>query len=175
MTQGTQLTKGTRIYFALPNSSSEILQVACPTAIPDLSAGEKPRFSITCLDSTGEEYRDGLPDPPAMTIPINFIPRSASHQALIEANALGSAQVMPFMVVMSDDDGTPGAPPTTLDSDGYLVSPGPTSVGFKAYVSNWVLTASGSSEIWRANLTLQLQLLDGKTDLDYDLPAADLG
>lgn len=173
MTQGTQLTKGTRIYFALPNSSSEILQVACPTAIPELSAGAKPRFAITCLKSTGQEYRDGLPDPGEITIPINFIPRSASHQALIAANALGSAQVMPFLVVMSDDEGTPGDAPTSLDSDGYLVSPGPTTIGFKAYVANFTLTAS-TSEIWRGNLTLQIQLLDGKTDLDYDLPAADL-
>jgi hypothetical protein len=168
MTQGTQLTKGTRLYFALPNSSSEILRVACPTAIPELSAGEKPRFATTCLDSTGQEYRDGLPDPPALVIPVNFIPRSASHQALIAANALGSAQVMPWMVVMSDEDGTPGDPPVTLDSEGYLVSPQPTTIGFKAYVANFTFTAS-TSEIWRGNLTLQIQLLDGKTDLDYDL------
>lgn len=168
MTQGTQFTKGTRIYFALPNSSSEIMRVACPTAIPEISAGAKPRFPTTCLDSTAVEYRDGLADPPEFTIPINFIPESASHQALIEANRLGSAQIMPWMIVMSDDDGTPGDPPTALDSDGYLVSPQPPTVGFKAYVANFTITAA-LSEIWRGNLTLQLQLLDGKTDLDYDL------
>lgn len=173
MTEGTQLTKGTRIYFAWPNSSSEILRVACATAINELSAGEKPRFPITCLESSAQDYRDGLADPPAITIPINFIPRSASHQALIEAKRLGSALVMPFMVVMSDDEGEPGDPPTALDSDGYLVSPGPSTVGFKAYVSNFTLSAN-TSEIWRANLTLQIKLLDGKTDLDYDLPEADL-
>lgn len=172
MTQGTQLTKGTRLYFALPNSSSEILKVACPTAIPDLSAGAKPRFPTTCLDSTGQEYRDGLPDPPEISLPVNFIPKSASHQALIEAYKQGSAQIMPFMVVFSDDDGTPGTPPTALDSDGYLVSPGPTTIGFKAYVSNFVVAAQ-LSEIWRGTVTLQIQLLDGKTDLDYDLPAAE--
>ncbi len=171
MTQGTQLTKGTRLYFALPNSSSEILKVACPTAIPELSAGAKPRFSTTCLDSTGQEYRDGLPDPPEITIPVNFIPESASHQALIAANKLGSAQVMPWMVVFSDEDGTPGNPPISLDSDGYLVSPQPPTIGFKAYVANFTVAAQ-TSEIWRGNLTLQIQLLDGKTDLDYDLPAA---
>ncbi len=173
MTQGTQLTKGTRLYFSLPDSTSEILKVACPTAIPELSAGEKPRFATTCLDSTGQEYRDGLPDPPAIVIPVNFIPQSASHQALIAANAAGSAQIMPFMVVMSDEDGTPGNPPVALDSDGYLVSPQPTTIGFKAYVANFTLTAA-TSEIWRANLTLQIQLLDGKTDLDYDLPTPTL-
>lgn len=175
MTQGTQLTKGTRLYFADPTSSDPvILQVACPTGIPSLTAGAKPRFQTTCLDSTGQEYRDGLPDPGEITIPVNFIPASASHQALIEANALGSARVMPFMVVFSDDEGTPGAAPTTVDSDGYLVSPGPTTIGFKAYVANFSVSAA-ISEIWRGEVTLQIKLLDGRTDLDWDLPAATLG
>lgn len=173
MTTGTQLTKGTKLYFAVPGSSSEIYEVACPTAIPELGIGEKPKFPTTCLSSTGVEYRDGLPDPPTIQIPINFIPRSSSHQALIEANRLGSAQVMPFMVVLSDDDGTPGTAPTTLDSDDYFVSPGPTTIGWKAYVANFSISAA-TSEIWRGTVTLQLQLLDGKTDLDWDLPTADL-
>jgi hypothetical protein len=173
MTTGTQLTKGTRIYFAEPGSPPAIHYVACPTAIPELGIGESPKFATTCLDSTGVEYRDGLPDPPTIAIPINFIPRSASHQALIEARAAGSAHIMPFMVVLSDDDGTPGEAPTMIDADGYLESPGPTTIGFKAYVSNFAITAA-TSEIWRGTVTLQLQLLDGKTDLDWDLPTADL-
>ena len=176
MTTGTVQAKNTRLLFGYaPGASSSdpdgvvIHQIACPTGVPDLTSGEKPRQDQTCLSSLTRQYYDGLADPPAIPIPVNFIPRSASHQALINAKAQGSNLVMPFMVVMSDqtDD------PVTIDSDGYLVSPGPTTIGFKGYVSNFVVNAA-VGEIWKGTVTVQLQLDDTDEDLRWDLPTADL-
>lgn len=174
MTEGVLQTKDTRLYFGYtPDTSSgapqEVHAVACPTGIPEFSAGAKPRQDQTCLSSRTRQYYDGLADPPELSIPINFIPRSEAHQALIDAKARGSALVMPWLVSMIDSQ----TAPTTFDSDGYFVSPGPTTIGFKAYVSNFTVGAA-VGEIWKGTLTIQLQLDDTDEDLHWDLPTADL-
>ena len=174
MTDGVLQTKGTDLYFGYtPATSSgaplEVHAVACPTGIPEFSAGAKSRQSKTCLSSRTQQYYDGLADPPELAIPFNFIPRSEAHQALIDAKARGSTLVMPWLVSMLDSE----TAPTTLDSDGYFVSPGPTTVGFKGYVSNFTIGAA-VGEIWKGTLTIQLQLDDGDEDLHWDLPNADL-
>jgi hypothetical protein len=176
MTEGVVETKGTRIFFGYsPGASSSdadgfvVHQLACPTALNDLSSGERPRQDMTCLSSLTRQYFAGLADPPQITIPVNFIPRSEAHQAIIAAKAQGSALVLPWMVVLSDQAGSP----TTVDSNGKLVSPGSTTVGWKAYVSNFSVTAAVGA-IWTGNITLQLQFDDGDEDLDWDLPDTDL-
>lgn len=180
MTDGVIQAKGTRLFFGYtPISSStsepavEILLVACPTAINDLGSGEKPRQDMTCLSSMSRQYYDGLADPPAWQIPINFIPRSESHQALIDAKRRGSALVMPWRVVTRDDNGDPTGSPTTVTSNGHLDSPGPTSVGFKGYVSNFTVAAQ-IGQIWTGTVTVQIQFDDDEDDFDWDLPTADL-
>lgn len=176
MTEGVVETKGTRIYFGYtPGASSGdadgtvIHQLACPTAVNDLSAGPKPRQDMTCLSSLARQYFAGLADAPEYSIPVNFIPRSESHQAIIAAKRQGSALVLPWMIVFSDQAGAP----STVDSNGKLVSPGPTSVGFKAYVSNFSISAAVGG-IWTGTLTLQMAFDEGDEDLDWDLPDTDL-
>lgn len=172
MTEGVVQVKGTRLLFGYQPSSSGSLVIhalACPTGIPGLTAGERPRQDMTCITSMSRQYYDGLQDPPALTIPVNFIPRSESHQAIIAARAEGSDLVMPWLVVFSDQANDP----TTIDSDGYLTSPGPTSVGFKGYVSNFTITAAVGA-IWTADIAVQLRLDDTDDDLHWDLPTADL-
>lgn len=171
MTEGVIETKDTRLYFCYsPGASSSdpdgfiVLQVACPTGIPDLTSGARPRQDMTCLSSQVREYFSGLADPGELAIPINFIPRSESHQALIAAKAQGANLVIPWMVVFSDQT----AAPTTVDSNDMLVSPGPTSVGFKGYVSNFAINAQ-VGDIWRGTVTIQVN-----SELDWNLPAADL-
>ena len=176
MTEGVVHSKGSKLYFADPLGASSsdsdgvvIHYVACPTSIPDITSGAKPRQDKTCITSLGRQYYDGLADPPEIAVPINFIPRSASHQALIALKAAGSAQVVGWLLAIGAHD----TPPTTVDSDGYIVSPGPTTVGFKGYVSNFVINAA-VGEIWKGTVTLQLQLDDDNEDLVWDLPSADL-
>ncbi len=145
MTQGVIETKGTRLYFAV--SASEILKVACPTGIGAISA-PATAVSTTCLDSDRSESRPGMKEWAQIAVPVNYIPNSAAHQAL---EALEESQeVVPWLEILSDQTGVP----TTLDSDGYIVSPGPTTNGFMAYVVDFS-TEKGLNEIVRGTLTLQ--------------------
>lgn len=159
MTTGTVATKGTRLYFAV--SDSEILKVACATGIQGLG-GPGGQIDQTCLDSLEMEYFKGMKDPAQVSVPVNFIPRSAAHQALLDLDESG--ETISWMIVLSDQVGAPAA----VDSDGALVTPGPTSVEFKAYVSDFEIDIQ-TNEIVRATLTLQRS--GAKT---WDLPAADL-
>jgi hypothetical protein len=108
------------------------------------------------------EYFRGMKDPAEITVPINFIPRSAAHQALQDLDESGEA--ISWMIVLSDQDGAP----TSVDSSGNLVSPGATTVEFLAYVSDFNIDIQ-TNEIVRATLTLQRS--GAKT---WDFPAADL-
>lgn len=146
MTEGVVRTKGTRLYFAY--SATEILKVDCATGITGLG-GAGTQIDKTCLDSEESEYERGMKDPGEITVPINFIPQSAAHQALMDLDDSGN--LISWMVVLSDQP----AAPTSLDSDGRLVSPGPTTVEFMGYVANVELNINGANEIVRGTLTIQ--------------------
>jgi hypothetical protein len=160
MTTGTVKTQGTRLFFAV--SDSEILKVACPTGITGLG-GPGGQIGTTCLDSEEMEYERGMLDPGPLTVPINFIPRSAAHQALIDLRESG--EKISWMIVFSDRT---GAGPTTLDSNGRLVSPGPTTAEFLAYVSDFAFDIA-TNEIVRGTLTLQRS-----GAAEWNFPGADL-
>ena len=123
MSIGTVKTQGTRLFFAV--STESILKVACPTGITGLG-GPGGQIPTTCLDSVEMEYDRGMLDPGQLTVPINFIPRSAAHQALIELRETG--EKISWMIVFSD---YVGAGPTTVTA-GRLVSPGETTAEFLA-------------------------------------------
>lgn len=160
MTTGTTKTQGTKIYFSLPDSSSTIMAVACPTAVSGLG-GAANQIDITCLDSAEMEYVRGMKNPAAISIPINFIDASAAHQALQDLDDSGA--VVSFMVA------APGAPaPTDIDSDGHLVSEGPTTCEFLGYVADINYDVPINS-IWKA--TLSIQRTGPKT---WDRPAVSL-
>jgi len=159
MTTGTIATKGTRLYFAA--SASEILKVACPTGITGFG-GPATQIDETCLDSTDMEFFAGMANPGALSVPVNFINRSAAHQALVALKESG--EKISFMVVDSDQTGAP----VSVDSDGRLVSPGPTTKEFLGYVAD-IDYNYDLNEIKRATLTIQRS-----GAVVYDLPAADL-
>jgi len=159
MTTGTIATKGTRLYFAV--DGSEILKVACATGIQGLG-GPGTQINQTCLDSEEMEYFKGMKDPAQVTVPVNFIPRSAAHQALQDLDESGD--IVSWMIVLSDQDDAP----VTLDSDGALASPGPTTVEFKAYVADFEIDIQ-TNEIVRATLNLQRS-----GPKNWNFPAADL-
>lgn len=159
MTEGVIKTQGTRLFFAV--SASEILKVACPTGANGLS-GARGQIDTTCLDSVEMEKVGAMLDPGQVTIPINFIPRSASHQALIDLRESG--ELISWMVVLSDQAGTP----SSVDSNDRLVSPGATTGEFLAYVSDFAIDVA-TNEIVRATLTLQRS-----GAVAWDFPSADL-
>jgi hypothetical protein len=159
MTAGTIKTQDTDLYFAV--SASEIHKVACATGISGLS-GAADQIDITCLDSQEREYVRGMLNPGQVTVPINLIPRSAAHQALMALRDSGDS--VSWMIALSDQTGAP----TTIDSDGHLVSPGSTTIEFMGYLADMTVDVA-INEIVRAELIIQRS-----GTLNWDLPTADL-
>lgn len=172
MSEGIIETKGTRLYFGwAPGASSSdsdgvvIHKVACPTGLSGLSSGEAARVDVTCLDSEARDYAAGLQDLPTIQIPVNVIPRSEAHQALMDAEEEGSDLIIPWMAVMSDNTNAP----TTLDSDGFLASPGATNRYWKGYVSNWSEDYAIGDYV-RGTVTIQLTTRIRRVNPTADLP-----
>lgn len=159
MTTGVIKTQGTDLYFAV--SESAIHKVACATGITGLG-GAAPQINTTCLDSSEQEYERGLLDPGQVTVPVNFIPRSAAHQALVALRASGDT--VSWMIVLSDQTGAP----TVQDSTGHLDSPGATTAEFLGYLADLTIDIA-TNEIVRATLLIQRS-----GEVDWTLPAADL-
>lgn len=159
MTTGVVRTQGTRLYFS--NSGTEIHKVACPTGITGLG-GAADQIDKTCLDSAEREYERGMLNPGPVTVPVNLIPRSDAHQALISLRESG--ETISWMIVLSDQSGTPNS----LDTDGRLVSPGSTTVEFLGYLADMTVDAA-INEIVRATLTIQRSGAPV-----WNLPSADL-
>ena len=154
MTQGVLKTQGTRLFFASPDAASSsdpdgvvIYKVACPTGVSGLE-GAVNQIDTTCLDSAVMEKVAGMEDPGEVSAPFNFIPTSFSHQALFDLR--DSRTLCSWMVVLSDQSGSP----TAVDSNGRLVSPGPTTIEFLGYISNITLDLA-TNEIVRGTLTVQ--------------------
>lgn len=159
MTQGVIRTQNTDLYFA--EESSSIFKVACAAGVSGLG-GAADQIDTTCLDSAEREYARGMLNPGQVSVPINFIPRSAAHQALIRVR--DSGETISWMVVLSDQSGAPNS----LDTDGRLVSPGATTFEFLAYISDLTFDVA-LNEIVRATLTLQRS-----GAIVSNLPSADL-
>lgn len=159
MTTGTVKTQGTDLYFV--SSASEILKVACATGITGLG-GAADQIDKTCLDSAEREFERGLLNPGPVSVPINFIPRSAAHQALLDLRDTG--ETVSWMIVLSDQSGAP----SSIDSDEKLVSPGATTAEFSGYLADMNIDVA-TNEIVRATLTIQRS-----GAVAWDLPAADL-
>jgi hypothetical protein len=160
MTVGTVETKGTRLFFLNSSGSpQDIYKVACATGITGLG-GPSDQIDITCLDSEEAESRPGFKRPAVVQVPVNFIPRSAAHQALLGLEESG--ETVDWMVVLSDQAGTP------TEAAGVLVSPGATSVRFLGYIVDTDLNIE-TNEIVRG--TISIQRTGAK---EWDLPTADL-
>jgi hypothetical protein len=67
------------------------------------------------------------------------------------------------MVMLADNT---GAGPTTFDSDGRLVSPGPTTLEFMGYLADFTFDLA-LNEIVRGTLTVQRS-----GEIRWDFPAA---
>lgn len=176
MSEGLVLTKNTRLYFTSSADASSndadgvvIHRVYCPTGIQNIGGGQKPTIGVTCLDSERQEYKGGLPDNEAMTIPFNVAMRSAAYQALLDMFENGDPEnLSSFMIVYPSADGSPGTAPTAIDGDGMLVSPGPSTEAVMGYVANMTKEVA-VNEIVRGTITIQTS-----GSWRRDLPAPDL-
>ena len=152
MTEGVVKTQGTELFTvdALSSSVASVLKFECPTGITGLG-GAADQIETTCLDTVGDkEFTGGLGNPGQVSVPFNFIPRSGSHQILFDLKE--SAEVMPWVIGLSDGTGTP-----TLDSNDDLVpqaSPARTSIYFKGYVADLNIDIA-TNEIVRGTVTVQ--------------------
>lgn len=73
------------------------------------TGGGNSQIDITDLDSVEMEYMAGLPQPGAISVPINFEPGNVSHQALYALWQSGAS--VKWVVGLSDGV----APPTSAD------------------------------------------------------------
>lgn len=149
MTTGTVKSQGTKLYFAVAGTSSEIHAVVCPTQISGLG-GAANQIDITCLDSVEMEYVRGMQNPGQITLPINFIPTSASHQALLDLRSSGDETSWCL-------SGPTATAPVDVDTDGNLVASASgqkPNITFRAYVADMTIDVS-KNDIWRASITLQ--------------------
>lgn len=158
MSEGIIEVKGTKIYFGskLDASSADpdgivIHEVSCPTGLTGVSAGEAAKVDVTCMSSATRQYASGLQDLPTLSIPVNLIPQSEAHQALMAAEEAGSANDMPWMLVLSDQV----LAPTAINSDGQFVSPGATNRYWTGYVSNFSEDYAVGDYV-KATVTVQL-------------------
>lgn len=176
MSAGLVKTKNTRLYFTSTGDASSsdsdgvvIHKVYCPTGIQNIGGGAKPKISATCLDSPRQEYVGGLADNEEMTVPFNVAFRSAAFQALLTLFDEGDEEnLSSFMIVYPKADGSPGTAPTSIDSEGRLVSPADTTEEVLGYIANLTREAA-TSEIQRGTITIQTS-----GEWRRDLPAADL-
>jgi len=149
MTQGTLKTQGTELFFTNPiTTAADILKVACPTGVSGLGGGAD-QLDDTCLDSTERTFKAGLRNPGPVTVPVNFIPSSPSHVALLAMFQGG--QMANWLIAMSN--GTTA--PTVVNSAGLITPPANrVSIRFDGYVSDFNIDIA-TNEIVRATLTIQ--------------------
>lgn len=160
MTIGVVKSQGTKLYFTATSSTTEVLAVACPQSVDGLG-GAANQIDKTCLDSVEMEYERGMSNPSTVNVPINLIPRSASHQALLELRESG--ETVPWMLT------APNSPaPVDVGLDGYFDSEGPTNLSWLGYVADLTITVQ-TNDIWRGTLTIQRS-----GALRRDFPSADL-
>lgn len=143
-------TKGTHVYFVNQDGST-ISAFSCPTGVTGLNGGTADTIDTTCLSTTGAFRTNitGFADTDQVTIPFIFYDGSASH---IAAKALHSSKaIRGWMVGLSDST----TAPTTLDTDGMLVSPtGRSAFTFLASVSNMTFDVA-VGDVVRGSMTLK--------------------
>lgn len=159
MTDGLVPTQGTKVYMAdnATTSQTQVVKMDCPTGVQGVGGGAADQIETTCLDTIGDkEFAGGLGNPSPITVPFNFIPRSYSHQNLLELKRLKT--VLKWLLVMADQPADPGNesfPNPELDSDGNFVVPNDrSSIEWSGYVSEVNLDFA-TNEIVRGTLTIQ--------------------
>lgn len=159
MTDGLVPTQGTKVYLAdnATTSVPTVVKMDCPTGVQGVGGGAADQIETTCLDTIGDkEFAGGLGNPAPITVPFNFIPRSYSHQNLLELKRLKT--VLKWFLVMADQPTDPGNEAYTepnLDSDGEFVAPlDRSSIAWSGYVSEVNLDFA-TNEIVRGTLTIQ--------------------
>jgi hypothetical protein len=151
MSDGIIKSQGTHIYFADTSGASDVnlIKLDCPTGLTGIGGGPKNPIDTTCLDATSDRTQvTGLGTPSPITIPVNFIPSSGAHQALVRLKESGDE--IQWMALMSDGTMAP-----TLVADEIVppVSPNRTAVEWQASVSEFVIDVQ-TDDIVKATLTL---------------------
>lgn len=152
MTEGVVKTQGTHLFFVDPDAAGgpAIIKFACPTGASGLG-GAADQIESTCLDATTDrEYERGLGNPGQVSIPFNYIPSAASHDALFKMKDSGVK--VRWYIGLSDGTAVP-----TLSVEDELVPPlasDRSGFSFLAYVAD-VNIDIATNEIVRGTVTVQ--------------------
>ncbi|MBO9848026.1 MULTISPECIES: phage tail tube protein [Xanthomonas] len=152
MTEGVVKTQGTHLFFVDPDAAGgpAITKFACPTGASGLG-GAADQIEDTCLDATTDRtYQRGLGNPGQVSMPFNYIPSNASHDALFALK--DSGKVVDWYIGLSDGTAAP-----TLSVDDAVVPPlasARSGFAFKGYVAD-VNIDIATNEIVRGTVTVQ--------------------
>lgn len=63
--------------------NGNLMKLTCPRGITG-GGGAAPKNDTTCLDDDEMSSQPGMPDPAALTVPIQFTPGDLTHRALLD-------------------------------------------------------------------------------------------
>lgn len=121
-------TQGTELYFLDPDTGT-VVEVGCVTTITGLTAA-RDQIETTCLGSTARTYEAGMATPGAASFTINADPNDPSHVRLHELYVAGTK--VDWALGWSDGTAVP-----TVDSNGLVLPPTRSWIGFNGYVSDF--------------------------------------
>lgn len=142
-------TQGTKLWFinTATASTNDFVELACPTGISGLG-GAADQIDTTCLNATEDRtFVRGLGNPGQVSVPFVLNPAAASHQALFDLKAAGTA--IQWLVGLSDGTASP-----TVTADKFVAPATRTCFGFSAFISDVTIDIA-TNEVVRGTLTLQ--------------------
>ena len=139
-----QKTQGTELFYV--KSPTSIVKIGRLTGVTG-TGGANSQIDKTDLDSTENEYIAGLPNPGAVSVPINFTPSLLAHQELYALWQSGASTS--FIVGLSDGTALP-----TIATGTVTYPATRTFFDFNGYIADFPIDAAVNSKLETA-MTIQ--------------------
>ncbi len=95
------LTQGTALFVLIPGSSPQLVDAGCVTSITGVGAGAADQIDVTCLkDLTDRQFKKGLASPSAVTMNLNYDPKSDPQQQMLQLKESG--ETVRWFIGLSD-------------------------------------------------------------------------
>ena len=143
-------TQGTELFYQ--SDDDTITKIGKITGVTG-TGGANDQIEITDLDSVEKEYLAGLPNPGAASVPLNFDPSNATHQALYALWQSGAT--VRFIVGLSDGTDVPTSTGGTVS---YPTTR--TYFDFQGYIADFPIDSAVNSKVETA---MSIQRTGAKT------------
>lgn len=145
-----QKTQGTEIWYQ--KDADTVVKVGKVTGVTG-TGGANSQIDITDLDSTEMEYLAGLPNPGALSVPLNFDPSITAHQELYALWQSGAT--VKWIIGLSDGTAAP-----TVASDVFTWPDTRSYLEFDGYIADFPIDAAVNSKL---ETSMQVQRSGPKT------------